>query len=118
MENNAFGYGNKPTMKEVPAGTEAIFSFNGDPTTTETKWGTKFSFPIKLYFHDSYPQIEEEGEMNMDWESKSQCAEQLYEDLINGKELDWHKDLVKYYNNNKWQLTRFDGGAYYITVLK
>jgi hypothetical protein len=117
MDDNAFGYGNKPTMKEVPAGTEAIFSFNGEPTTTETKWGTKFSFPITLHFHDSYPLLED-GPMNMDWESKSQCAESLYEDLINGTELSWHKELLKFYKKNKWQLTRYDNGAYYISVLK
>ena len=117
MEDNAFGYGNKPTMKEVPAGTEAIFSFNGEPTTTETKWGTKISFPITLYIHDSYPLLDD-GPMNMDWESKSVCAKQLYDDLVDGTELSWHKDLLKYYKKNKWQLTRFDNGAYYISVLK
>ena len=117
MDDNAFGYGNKPTMKEVPAGTEAIFSFNGEPTTTETKWGTKFSFPITLYTHDSYPLLDD-GPMKMDWESKSQCAELLYEDLINGTELSWHKELLKFYKKNHWQLTRFDNGAYYISVLK
>lgn len=117
MDDNAFGYGNKPTMKEVPAGTEAIFSFNGEPKTTETQWGTKFSFPITLYSHDSYPLLED-GPMNMDWESKSQCAASLYEDLINGTELSWHKELLKFYKKNKWQLTRYDNGAYYISVLK
>tara|TARA_Y100001963_G_C6756664_1_gene437248 strand:- start:1437 stop:1787 length:351 start_codon:yes stop_codon:yes gene_type:complete len=116
MDDNAFRYGNKPTMKEVPAGTEAIFSFNGDPTTTETQWGTKFSFPISLIKHDSYPLLED-GPMNMAWESKSVCAKMLYEDIIN-ESYEHHKDLMKYYKKNNWQLTRFDNGAYYISVLK
>ena len=116
MDNDAFGYGNKPTMKEVPAGTEAIFSFNGEPTTTETKWGTKFSFPITLISHDSYPLLED-GPMKMDWETKSVCAKMLYDDLMDETYVD-HKDLTKFYKNNKWQLTRFDNGAYYISVLK
>ena len=104
-------------MKEVPLGTEAIFSFNGEPEIVETEYGEKFSFPITLYSHNSYPLLED-GPMNMDWESKSQCAASLYEDLINGTELSWHKELLKFYKKNKWQLTRYDNGAYYISVLK
>ena len=51
MEN--FGFGSKPRMKEVPKGTEAIFSFNGEPEIVETEYGEKFSFPITLISHDS-----------------------------------------------------------------
>ena len=41
MENIEFGFGNKPRMKEVPPGTEAIFRFNGKPEIIETDYGEK-----------------------------------------------------------------------------
>ena len=117
MSESNFGYGAKPRMKEVPAGTEAIFSFNGEPEIVDTEYGEKFSFPITLYIHDSYPQLlDSDGPVNMNWESKSLCAKQLYQDLKNDK-ISYHKELKKAYADEKWQLTRFDNGAYFISVI-
>ena len=107
-------------MKEVPAGTEAIFSFNGKPKLVETDFGEKYSFPITLISHPSHPLLDD-GPINMDWESKSQCAKQLYEN-IDGKygkdDLEFHKILKKAYSDSKWQLTRFDSGVYHLVVLE
>ena len=114
MSEKTFGYGAKPRMKEVPAGTEAIFSFNGEPEIVETDYGEKFSFPITLISHDSHPLLAD-GPMDMSWESKSVCAKQLYNDLKDDK-TKYHKELKEAYKNNKWQLTRFDNGAYFISV--
>ena len=122
MSEKTFGYGAKPRMKEVPAGTEAIFSFNGEPEIVETDYGEKFSFPITLISHDSYPQLNDpshpgytEESIEMAWESKSVCAKQLYNDL-NDSKTKYHKELKEAYKNDKWQLTRFDNGAYFISV--
>jgi len=112
MEN--FGFGSKPRMKEVPKGTEAIFRFNGEPEIIETEYGEKFSFPITLISHDSHPLLED-GPMNMSWESKSYCAKQLFDDL-NNKKVDYYKELNEAYKESKWQLTRFDTGAYWLDV--
>ena len=115
MENIDFGFGNKPRMKEVPAGTEAIFRFNGMPEVIETEYGGKYSFPISLISHDSHPLLDD-GPMDMNWESKSQAAKQLYHDLNNSK-TKFHKELKQAYLENKWQLTRFDSGAYWLDAL-
>jgi hypothetical protein len=112
MEN--FSYGSKPRMKEVPPGTEAIFSFNGEPEVIDTEYGEKFSFPITLISHDSHPLLEN-GPMNMNWESKSDAAEQLYNDL-NDTKTKYHKELIQAYKESKWQLTRFDTGVYWLDV--
>ena len=112
MEN--FSFGSKPRMKEVPAGTEAIFSFNGEPEIVETEYGEKFSFPINLISHDSYPLLED-GPMEMAWESKCQAAKQLFNDL-NDNKYKYKKELKRSYNEHKWQLTRFDTGAYWLDV--
>ena len=109
-----FGYGSKPRMKEVPKGTEAIFSFNGDPEIIDTEYGEKYSFPITLISHDSHPLLED-GPMNMNWESKSDAAEKLYKDLQN-KDLSYRKDLIKAYKELEWQLTRFDTGVYWLDL--
>ena len=111
----SFGFGNKPRMKEVPPGTEATFSFNGDPEIIETEWGEKYSFPITLISHDSHPLLAD-GPMDMTWESKCGAAKQLYEGLTRQKELSFYKDLKKAYDNDVWQLTRFDNGAYFLDI--
>jgi hypothetical protein len=112
-ETFSFG-GGDPRMKEVPAGTEAIFRFKGDPKIVETEWGDKYSFPISLISHPSHPLLAD-GPMEMVWESKSQCARQIYEALVIDKASSWHKDFVKAYTKEKWQLTRFDNGVYHIS---
>jgi hypothetical protein len=104
-------------MKEVPAGTEAVFSFNGKPKLVETDFGEKYSFPITLISHPSHPLLED-GPIDMVWESKSQCAKQLFEGLPNKEDPEWHKILQKAYSDSKWQLTRFDSGVYHLVVLE
>ena len=113
MEN--FSFGSKPRMKEVPPGTEALFSFNGQPEIVETEYGEKFSFPITLISHDSHPLLED-GPMNMTWESKCQAAKQLFTDL-NDNKTKYHKELKQAYKERKWQLTRFDTGTYWLDVI-
>jgi len=117
-----FGFGSKPRMKEVPKGTEAIFSFNGEPEIIDTEYGEKFSFPITLISHDSHPLLED-GPMNMNWESKSDAAKQMYKDLTEPRESlgenakKYQKELKQAYKERKWQLTRFDTGVYWLDVL-
>lgn len=115
MSGKEFSFGSKPRMKEVPPGTEAIFSFNGEGKVIDTDYGEKISYPITLISHDSHPLLED-GPINMDWESKCQAATQLLKDLADEKG-QYHKELVKAYHNSKWQLTRFDTGAYYLSVI-
>jgi hypothetical protein len=110
-----FTFGSKPRMKEVKPGTEAIFRFLGIGKVVDTEFGEKISFPISLISHDSYPLLED-GPIEMAWESNSQASKQLLKDLSDEKGK-YHKDLVKAFNENKWQLTRFDTGAYFLSVL-
>jgi len=122
MPGKEFSFGSKPRMKEVPPGAEAIFTFKGDPEIIETDYGEKYSFPISLNLHPSYPileALEKEGNpepMDMAWESKSQCAKQLYNDLIEEKGK-YHKELVIAYKERHWRLSRFDAGSYWLDVL-
>ena len=122
MDSNNFAFGVSNTMREVPPGTEAIISFNGEPEVVETDWGNKYSFPILIHRHDSYPEIEKQP-LEANWQSKSGGAIQLYEqltkDVAGSKTLEAFKtELIEHYNNSKWQLTRFDTGTYFLTVLK
>ena len=109
MSEKKFSFGSNPNMREVPPGTEAKFQFNGKPSLVNTEWGEKYSFRILLISHDSYDSLP----IELVWESKSQCAKQVmqaYEDGTN-------KAFMKAYSNSKWQLTRFDNGAYFIDQL-
>jgi hypothetical protein len=130
MDNDSFGFGSKPYMKEVPPTKEAIFSFRGQPELVETEYGEKYSFPITLHSHPSYPLLEalnKEGNpepSDMEWQSKCSAAKQLYHGLEKHimKHVDkltkFDKQLEKHYNESKWQLTRFDTGAYFLTVVQ
>jgi hypothetical protein len=112
MTGNKFNFGSKPRMKEVQPGQEAVFTFKGDPEIVETEYGEKYSFPISLISHDQHPLLKD-GPMDMVWESKCQAAKQLYNHLIIDK-TKFTKELWEAYKKNKWQLTRFDTGAYFI----
>jgi uncharacterized membrane protein len=111
MTEKKFSFGTNPSMREVPPGTEAKFQFNGDPTIVETEWGQKYSFPIVLISHDSYDTLP----IKCNWESKSMVAKEVYEAYM--KVVDKHKDFKEAYKKSKWQLTRFDTGAYWLDQL-
>ena len=100
-------------MREVPLGTEAKFSFTGDPEMIDTEWGEKYSFPILLISHDSYDSLP----IKCNWESKSQVAKELWNALDYKEETEEIKRFLKAYKESKWQLTRFDTGSYWIDQL-
>ena len=125
MNDKSFGFGSKPCMKEVPAGQEAVFSFRGEPELVETEYGEKFSFPITLVTHPSYPLPEGTNRLmiEMDWQSKCQSAKQLYRGLMEHGTIDesiqddkFYKKLKKHYEESAWVLTRFDTGAYWLEI--
>ena len=109
MTEKKFSFGTNPNMREVPAGTEAKFQFNGEPTIVETEWGEKYSFPILLISHDSYDSLP----IKCNWESKSMVAKEIYEAYNKGD----NKEFIKAYEKSEWQLTRFDTGAYWLDQL-
>ncbi len=114
MNDKSFGFGSKPCMKEVPPGQTAVFSFRGDPELIETEYGEKYSFPITLISHPSYPLLAD-GPMNMDWQSKCASAKQLFNGL-NDKSYSLYKALNDRYEKHTWTLTRFDTGAYWLEI--
>jgi len=117
MTKDSFGFGTKPCMKEVPPGATAVFSFRGDPKLVETEYGEKYSFPITLISHPSYPLPEGtiKTSIKLDWQSKCASAKQLFNGL-NDQEYSLHKELKKHYANSNWTLTRFDTGAYWLEI--
>ena len=111
MNDKSFGFGTKPSMKEVPAGQHATFTFVGEPELVETEWGEKYSFPINLISHSSYDTLP----LKMTWQSKCQSAKQLFNGL-NDKDYSLHKELKKHFKESAWRLTRFDTGAYWLEI--
>jgi len=116
MKDNSFGFGSKPCMKEVPPGATAVFSFRGLPELVETDYGEKYSFPITLISHPSYPLLEEGDSMDMEWQSKCQSAKQIWNILNSVDITDFNKLAIKHYKESNWVLTRFDTGAYWLEV--
>jgi hypothetical protein len=111
MVKDKFSFGTNPSMREVPPGTEAKFQFNGDPTLVDTEWGQKYSFPILLISHDSYDSLP----IKCNWESKSMVAKEVF--TAYGTEGVRDAAFHKAYKESKWQLTRFDTGAYWLDQL-
>jgi len=119
---DTFGFGNKPSMKEVPPGQTAIFSFRGEGEIIDTEYGNKYSFPITLISHSSYPLLAD-GPMQMQWDTNCGSAKQLYNGLYKHGTIDesiqddtFHKKLKKHFKNTTWILTRFDTGAYWLEI--
>ena len=122
MSDKSFGFGSKPCMKEVPIGKYAVFSFRGNPELVETEYGEKYSFPITLLSHPSYDTLP----LDMEWQTKCQSGKQVYRGLMEHDtieqqlpakdSLDFYKKLKKHYEKSKWQLDRFDTGAYWLEV--
>jgi hypothetical protein len=107
MGNDKFTFGNHSRMKEVPKGEHAELRFSGIMKEIETEWGPKYSFEILLLSHPSYESIPEEG-FNTVWESKSTCAEQLWNASTTGE----MKNLTKALKEEKWKLVRTPEGTY------
>ena len=97
-------------MREVPPGTEAKFSFTGDPEMIDTEWGEKYSFPILLISHDSYDTLP----IKCNWESKCMVAKELWNECT---KKDKTVGFAAAYDNSTWQLVRFDNGSYWIDQL-
>jgi len=118
---DTFGFGSKPCMKEVPPGANAVFQFRGDPKLIETEYGEKYSFPITLISHASYPLLAD-GPMEMEWQSKCQSAKQVYNGIVEKNQGtlpqsdEFYKKLKKHYEESVWVLTRFDTGAYWLEI--
>lgn len=123
MVKDKFSFGSNPTMKEVPIGQHAGFTFAGDPKIVETEWGEKYSFPIVLSYHPSYESLPPTGNLDADlelqgqtitcdWQSKSLVAKELFTEY--GKN---NSTFIKAYKSGEWRLTRFDNGSYWLDQL-
>jgi hypothetical protein len=119
MNDKSFGFGSKPCMKEVPLGQHAVIKFGAAPDLIETEFGEKYSFPIVLLSHPSYDTLP----LNMEWQSKSSSAKQLYNDYYDkpkdgaaGSKISYHKELRLHYKKSEWRITRFDNGAYWLEI--
>ncbi|AXH78318.1 MAG: hypothetical protein [Circular genetic element sp.] len=118
-QNDKFGFGSKPCMKEVPPGQHAVIKFGAAPDIIETEFGEKYSFPIVLLSHPSYDTLP----LNMEWQSKSSSAKQLYNDYYDTpkdgsakSKISYHKELRSHYKKSEWRITRFDNGAYWLEI--
>jgi len=122
QKDNSFGFGSKPCMKEVPVGQHAIIQFGAAPELTETEYGEKYSFPMILISHPSYPLLAD-GPIVMEWQSKCSSAKQLFNEYYDTpkdgaakSKISFHNELRSHYKKSQWRLTRFDNGAYWLEI--
>jgi len=120
-------FGVEPNMSEVPPGQYALMKLGdfAEWKVVDTEWGDKYSFPIILVEHPSYPSISKEG-LSIHWESKCIAAKRLFRWIYNeladeGKERDrtigtFDFDIDKEIKGN-WKLIRSDTGSYLIEKL-
>lgn len=121
MSEKKFSFGVTPRMREVTLGKSAVIKFTAEPTSVETEWGDKLSFPILLLSHPDYDSLPKEG-LETVWETKSACGHQIWSALDIGTD-EQHKEgydprgaqkFKKAYNKSQWKLSRTDEGTYWI----
>ena len=74
MPGKKYSFGTDSKMKALEPGTKATLRFLGDPKVVETEYGEKYSIPILLLQHPSYPSLSSKG-MEVSWETKAQVIE-------------------------------------------
>ena len=112
-------FGVEPNMREVPPGEHALMKIGNflDWRTVETEWGQKYSFPIILLEHPSYPSIPKKG-LEIQWESKSIAALNLYSYMYDtaGVIRTFDFDVEALFKGN-WKLHRTEAGTYQLEQL-
>ena len=93
-------------MKALEPGQKATLKFLDQPKIVDTEWGPKFSIPILLLIHPSYPSLSSKG-MEVLWETNASVVK--YDLVILLKE---SKEFQKDYLEHTWELRVDDGGAY------
>ena len=93
-------------MKALEPGQKATLKFLDQPKIVDTEWGPKFSIPILLLIHPSYPSLSSKG-MEVLWETNAAVVK--YDLVILLKE---SKEFQKDYLEHTWELRVDDGGAY------
>jgi hypothetical protein len=106
MSEKKYSFGQASKMKALEPGQEASLKFLGEPKIVDTEWGPKFSIPIHLYQHPSYPSLSPDG-MEVVWQTNASVVK--YDLVILLKESkEFQKDYLKRY----WTLRVDDGGSY------
>jgi len=118
--SSELGLGVKPSMSELPKGGKATFQFRGKPSTVDTEYGLKWSFPITLISHPSHSFLNKEKE-NIEWVTIATSAKLLFRNL--GFDDDYKPPTklkeqyqIAYHKDNVWCLNRFDTGAYWLDL--
>jgi hypothetical protein len=106
MPGKKYSFGSPSKMKALEPGQKATLKFLDQPKIVETEWGPKFSIPILLLIHPSYPSLSSKG-MEVLWETNASVVK--YDLVILLKE---SKEFQKDYLEHTWELRVDDGGAY------
>jgi len=106
MPGKKYSFGTASKMKALEPGQSATLKFLGDPKVVDTEYGEKYSIPIHLYQHPSYPSLSSDG-MELVWETKAQVIEKDLIPLLKGSK-EFQKDYLAHY----WELRVDEGGSY------
>ena len=110
MSGKKYSFGSASRMKALEPGQEATLKFLGDPKTVETEYGEKFSIPIHLYQHPSYPSLSSNG-MKMQWQTGATVMAKTVVPLLE----EGNKEFAKDYLELTWQLEAMDDGSIWLT---
>ena len=108
MPGKKYSFGTTSKMKALEPGQKATLRFLDQPKVVESEWGEKYSIPILLLTHPSYPSLSSKG-MEVIWETKARIIEK---DLI--PLLKESKEFQKDYLEHTWEIRVSDDGAYWI----
>ena len=106
MPGKKYSFGSPSKMKALEPGQKATLKFLDEPKIVDTEWGPKFSIPILLLIHPSYPSLSSKG-MEVLWETIAAVVKYDLVILLNES-----KEFQKDYLEHTWELRVDDGGAY------
>jgi len=110
MSDPKYNFGSPSKMKGLLAGEKATLRFLDSPETVDTEWGVKYSVPILLLTHPSYPSLSSKG-MQMDWQTGCTVIAKTVVPLLEKGE----KEFLKDYKELTWEIEAMEDGSIWLT---
>ena len=110
MSESKYNFVSPSKMKGLLAGYLELYRFLDSPEKVDTEWGVKYSVPILLLSHPSYPTLSSKG-MQMDWQTGCSVIVKTVVPLLEKGE----KEFLKDYKELTWQIEAMEDGSIWLT---
>ena len=110
MSETKYNFGSPSKMKGLLAGEKATLRFLDSPEKVDAERGVKYSVPILLLSHPSYPTLSSKG-MQMDWQTGCSVIVKTVVPLLEKGE----KEFLQDYKELTWEIEAMEDGSIWMT---